>query len=201
MADPTRYEQYRQKRLPELVEALGNTSIESSEGKNTVNFLQSLISVRTAEMVTAQLAGTAESIGRSANSIKDALDHATDAAKASLENSSQSLIAALKANTEKISDSAKDIENKVATLSNALSRASTDIQNAGNQSAQAARKLNKLTLLLGIGTLLLFAVACVQAWETKRQVDLADRQFQRAEKQMQRKGSDTVQTPSQQPKQ
>lgn len=89
MPDKTRLEEYGKKSLPDLLDALGSTSIGSTTGQDTVKFLQSLISVRTAEMINKQLMGTAESIGKSANTIKEALAHAEGIGKETLENSSK----------------------------------------------------------------------------------------------------------------
>jgi hypothetical protein len=124
--------------------------------------------------------GTAETIGKSANSLKDALDHSTDTVKTTLENSSKWLINALKVNTDVTAESAKEIDARIGTLTIALTQASKDLQDAGQKSADASRHLYTFTLVLAIATVLLFAAGCWQAWESHRQANLLERQLNQA---------------------
>lgn len=181
MPDTTRLEELGKKSLPDLLDALGSASVGSVPGQDTVNFLQSLISVRTAEMISRQLAGTAESIGKSANAIREALTHAEQTGKATVENSSEWLINAIKGETETTANSAKQIGTEIAQLTSAMSATGRDLREAGNQSSRAASKLNNFTLLLGLGTFLLFIAACWQAWEAHRQADLLQGQLPSAQ--------------------
>lgn len=129
-------------------------------------------------MVNRQLAGTAASIGKSANAVKDALTHVADIGKATIENSSQWLVEAIRVDTETTSKSARDIEAQITNLTAALLQASTDLKETGEKSSSAASKLNRFTLVLAAATILMAGAAAFQAYETKRQVDLNERQLQ-----------------------
>lgn len=131
------------------------------------------------------IAGLGEVTGKSANLLSEALARVTATLDGSLTDNSTFLINALDRSSSTLANGAKDIGVQVATLTTALSQASIDLGKASDQSAKAARKLNNFTFILAIGTLLLFIAACFQAFETKRQVDLASRQVQLAEKQLQ----------------
>ena len=169
---------YQESDLPYLLNELSKQSTGSVTGKDAITTLQSLILVRTAEMVGKQLTETGSTIGRSANALKEVIEHSTSAVKGTLENSSNFLIAALKVSTETGTKNAENIEREISSLTEALAKASTDVQNASAQSADTARTLNRFTSFLAIGTLLLFFAACWQALESHRQADLIDRQLQ-----------------------
>lgn len=169
--------------LHELLDLLQKASVGSTAGEDQVNRLKCLISVRTAEMVSGKLAQTSESIGKSANTIKEALVHAESIGKATIKNSSNYLINAIKVETESAANNAKQIETEIAKLTSALHSVAGDLRDAGAQNSKAASRLSNFTLLLGIGTSLLFLAACWQAWEAHRQVGVISRQLQFAERQ------------------
>lgn len=183
MPDVTHLQELVRKDLPDLLDALGSASTGGVESRDRFSFLQSLISVRTAEMIGRQLAGTAESIGKSANQITGVLTHAEEIGKATIENSSEWLINAIKVETDTTATSAKQIGTEIAQLTTAISAVGRDLREAGTQSSKVASKLNNFTLLLGLGTFLLFVAACWQAWEAHREANLLEEQLRSAQRQ------------------
>jgi hypothetical protein len=169
---------YQSLDLQGLLNELSKASSGSTSGRDALDAIPSFVLVKTGEMVSQQLAGTSGAIGRSANSIKETLDHSTSTAKATLENSSKFFIDAIRVNTEKMSENGKRIEGQLDALTVALSQASGDIQSAGIQSAETAKTLNRFTSILAIGTMLLVFAACWQAFESHRQVNLINQQLE-----------------------
>jgi hypothetical protein len=152
-------------------------------GTSNRQYLESLLSVKTAEMVNKQLTGTADSIGRSAKMLADTIEHATATEKATLEHSSEYLIAALKVNTETGAKSAREIGERFTDLTVALTNAGADLQSASAQSAALGRRLNLLTVVLVAAALISAAATAFYAWETKRLVELTEQQLHHAQPQ------------------
>jgi hypothetical protein len=148
-------DQYRNLDLLQLVEELGRHSTGSVIGRDHIEILRSMISVRTAEMVTRQLMGTAESIGRSAVSITQALNEASETG----------------------SHSAEEIKAEIEGLVTTLRGASAEIQAAGTQSSRLSRRLNWLTLALVFAAVITAGATAFQAYETKRQADITEKQM------------------------
>jgi hypothetical protein len=174
---PSLHEHFRDYEIPQLLEAMQ----ANLPGTSNRQYLESLLSVKTADMVTKQLAGTADSIGRSAKMLADTIEHAAATEKATLENSSEYLIAALKVNTETGAKSAREISEQFTHLTQALTNASADLQSASAQSAALGRRLNWLTGVLVTAALISAAATAFYAWETKRLVELTEQQLQRAQ--------------------
>ncbi len=176
------YAQYEGKSVAELLQQLA-VAFGGGSGSAQFHFLQNLVYVRIAEMVSKQLAETSASISASANRIKDAVEHAEQTGKGTIENSSEWLINAIAVETKSGVESAKEITSQISLLTSALSAATRELKEAGNQSSRAASKLNSFTATLAVGTLLLCGAGCWQAWETHRQVDLSREQFQFSQQQ------------------
>jgi flagellar hook-basal body complex protein FliE len=173
------YEELKVLDLAHLLEELSKGSTGSTLGKDLLEKLPPFIWVRTAEMLSKQLASTSGTVSESANRINETLNHSTDTVKATLENSSDWLINALKVSTDTSSNSAREIAVRIADLTNALSQANSNLQLASTQSAALGRRLNWLTGILVGAALMSAAATGFYAWETKRQVDLMQDQFQR----------------------
>lgn len=171
---PTLHEQYRGYTIDQLLQSL---EVVAGTGDPPLRYLENLLLYRTAETVNRQLAETARVAEGSANLIKGALDHATSTAKASIENSSEFLIAALKVNTETGARNAQEIKDQISGLTVNLAEASGKLQSAGNQSSRLGRNLNWLTAALVVAAILTAGASTFQAYETKRQADLADKQL------------------------
>jgi hypothetical protein len=163
MAAP--HEIYRGYSIEQLLQAL---EVAGEAGSARRCYLENLISVRTAETVNKQLAGTAESIGKSATLLKD-----------TLENSSAFLINAIKVSTEDGTKNAQQIGEQITHLTGAMTMASSELQSAGAQSAALGRRLNWLTGILMVAALISATATAFYAYETKRQVELMEQQLQR----------------------
>jgi hypothetical protein len=175
-----RYEQFGTLSTEDILKRIAGVSTGGQPGIDEFNFLNNLLSARIADSLVRGLAGNTETTAKSANALRDALQHSTEIVKATLENSSAWLINALKVSTETSSKSAKEIEAQIGSLTTALSQVSTDLQRAGDQSAALGRRLNWLTFVLVAAALISAAATSFYAWETKRQVDLME--LQRAER-------------------
>jgi hypothetical protein len=173
------FDRYQLLDLQQLLKELGAAK-GSIQGLDEIRVLENLIQVRTAEMVSRQLSETAGSIGRSANLMKDALEHSTLTAKTTLENSSGFLIAALKVNTETGSKNAQEIKEQIAGLRSSLAEASTDLRKASAQSTSLATRLNWLTAVVALAAVLTAGATIFYAVETKRLVDVTAQQLQSA---------------------
>ena len=176
----TPYGEFIKLQLPQLLEELAGSSSGSVPGTDKIHLLQSLVEIRTAEMVNRQLSDTASSIDRSAHLIKESLDHATLIVKESLENSSGSLIAAVKVNTDTGSKNAQDIREQIGGLTASLAEASADLRTANVQSTRLASRLNWLTAVVAIAAVLTAGATIYYAAETKRLVDLTTQQLRDA---------------------
>jgi len=156
-------ERYRNRDLDALLEELSRTSTGTTSGRDRIELLQSMITARAAEMLAKQLMGTAQSIGHSANALKDTLNHSTELAKESLENAAEFLIAALKVNTDTGSKNAAEIRSEISGLTSNLRTASGEIQKAGNQNSRLSRRLNWLTAALVFAALITAGASGFQA--------------------------------------
>jgi hypothetical protein len=78
-----------------------------------------------------------------------------------------------------VHESSTRIEEKITSLTTALSAATTELQKAGTQSAALGRGLNWLTGVIAVAALISAAATAFYAWETRRQIDLMQQQFQR----------------------
>jgi len=163
----TLHEQYRGHTIEQLLAAM---EIAAMPGTPHHEYLEQLLSARTAEMVNKQLAETASSIGKSANLLKS-----------TLENSSNWLINAIKVSTEAGTKNAEQIGERIGGLTAALTTASAELKSAGAQSTALGRRLNWLTGILTLAALISAGATAFYAWETKRQVDLMERQLGRAQ--------------------
>jgi hypothetical protein len=69
--------------------------------------------------------------------------------------------------------------NSAATkeLTQALQQSSMDLQAASAEGANAAKKLNQLTVVVVVSAVLSLFVTCWQGYQTKRQADLAQMQL------------------------
>jgi hypothetical protein len=159
----TPHELYRGYSIEQLLQAL---EVAGEAGSARRCYVENLISVRTAEMVNKQLAGTAESIGKSANLLKG-----------TLENSSEFSINAIKISTEAGTKNAQQIGEQITRLTGAMTIASSELQSASVQSAALGRRLNWLTGILTVAALISAGATAFYAYETKRQVDLMEQQL------------------------
>lgn len=132
---PTLYEQYCGLKIEQLLQLLENAAMPSSP---TRVFLENLLSVRTAEMVSTQLAETARVTAGSADQIR----------------------------------------NEVAALASQLAEAGAELRTATDQSSRLGRTLNLLTGALVFAAVLTAGATFFQAFETKRQADLLEKQPQ-----------------------
>jgi hypothetical protein len=178
------YDKFGQLKLPELLKQISSESTGPTSGKDAMIILSNFILVRTAEMVNQQLEGTASTIARSANTLKETLELAkTDVIKASDKN------------IEATQASAEEIRKTITDLTGALASVRSDLQKSGNQSATLARGLNWLTGVIAVAALISAAATAFYAYETKRQVDLMLQQLQST---VQRSPANTNSLPSKQ---
>ena len=162
---PTLHDQYRGYTIEQLLSVIESAAMPGSPHHQ---YLEHLLSVRTAEMVSKQLEETASSIGSSANLLKS-----------TLENSSNWLINAIKVSTESGAKNADQIGGQIGGLTAAITTASAELKSAGAQSTALGRRLNWLTGILTLAALISAGATAFYAWETKRQVDLMERQLAR----------------------
>ena len=106
-----------------ILEAVSQVSSASTSGQEELTFLNQLLSVRVAGIVTNSLQDTARATGASARQVTSALDRSTLTVKVVLENSSTWLINALKAGDETASRNALDIKDQIADLTSRLAKA------------------------------------------------------------------------------
>lgn len=87
--------------------------------------------------------------------------------------------AATRGSAETTAKSAKAIVEGLEQFTKTFAQATQELKIASGQTATAARRLNAFTLVLAVGTLMMFGSGCWQAWEAKRQADLAERALQK----------------------
>ena len=136
-------------------EILTRLATEHHADSPSASYLRSLLSTRTAEMVTAQLRGTAETIGKSANELGPKLDRLN----------------------QELGETKAKIETAGQELTAALGQATGEFQTASTQSSQLGRRLNWLTGALFFAATLTAGATIFQAYETKRQADLIQDQL------------------------
>ena len=173
---PTSYDEFRNADLPQLLSQLAASSTGSVQGTDRIYFFQNMIAVRIAEMVNKQLAATAETVGKSANTIKETLDHSTSLAKAVAENAADFLISSIRVSIETGTKNAEAIKAQIEGLGANIALAGADLRNASTQSSRLSARLNWLTAVLAGCGLLTAGATGFQAYETKRQVDLVAKQ-------------------------
>jgi hypothetical protein len=154
------YEQFGTLPIEDILKRISDISTGSQQqGKDESHFLNNLLSTR----VAGSLAKTTENLG------------------SGLGQSAASLIGAIQSSTKTSATSAKEIEVQITSLTTAISQASTDLKNAGAQSARLALRLNWLTGIIMVAALISAGATFFAARETKRQADLVQQQLQRAE--------------------
>jgi hypothetical protein len=159
-----------------ILEEISKVSLGSTAGQEEGNFLNQLLSLRVAEMVTNGLRETARVTGVSANQVTSELEHSTVTVKAVLENSSEWLVNALKVSNDTASKNAREIKNQIADLSANLAKASIDLQAASTQSSRLSKQLNWLTVVLAFAAIATAAATTFQAYQTMRQTDFIEKQ-------------------------
>ena len=89
--------------------------------------------------------------------------------------------AATRLNATELQTSAIKLVSGIEKFTNAFTQASLDLKDASSQSSKVASRLNTFTFVLAFATVLMTAAVCWQAWETKRQADVAERVFKSQE--------------------
>lgn len=173
----TLFDEYKDANLPELLSLLAMCSGGSVAGKDRIEFFQSMIAVKTAEMVNKQLTGTAETIAKSANKIDEGVAKSTISAKSGLDDAARSVIAALRESSQTTTQSAQAIKAQIEGLTTNIAQAGKDLRSASEQSSRLSGRLNWLTGVLAICGLLTAGATGFQAYEAKRQADLLAKQI------------------------
>src|ERR1035441_6973743 len=171
-----RYTKFVELLPAKILEEISKGSSGSTAGQEELNFLNQLLSVRVAEMLTNSLRENARVTGVSANQVTSVLEHSTSTVKATLENSSEWLINALKVSNETASKNAQEIKGQISDLTANLAKASIDLQAASTQSSRLSRQLNWLTGALLFAAIVTAAATAFQAYQTMRQTDFISRQ-------------------------
>lgn len=83
--------------------------------------------------------------------------------------------AATRVSTTELGKSGTSIVGGIKELTNAFTQASLDLKEASSQSSKVASRLNTFTFVLAVATVITTAAVCWQAWESKRQADVAER--------------------------
>ena len=129
-----------------LLTQLQGASGGSTKGQDDINRIQAELSARLAILIS-------ESVAKNADALK----------------TSGAII------QETTAKSAKLILEGIDRFTSSFNQASEDLRSASAQTSVAAKRLNAFTCVLALATVVMAGAVGWQAWELKRQTDLAER--------------------------